>query len=328
MAAPAYEFGHCVVCGHTDAEVIAERDDLRDEVEWLWAFHEKRLRVGTPTERLMDRVAFSERAPLRLVRCNECGLIYRNPTERTRELTEIYAREAPAPEALRALHAAQRPALRAQARRVRRTLGHGGSGLEIGSYVGAFLAAARDEHLQIEGLDINPEVNAFARSMGFTVHDGEIANFPTHRTFDVVAILNTFDQLADPRGAAHAARRLLKTGGVLVVRVPNGGFYAALRGQGGRRASATRFARAFLAQNNLLTFPYRWGFTPAALTRLLRETGFVVEQVRGDVLVPTADEWTRAWARIEQTLVKQLLAAGTHFKARWAPWIEVYARRA
>ena len=48
-------------------------------------------------------------------------------------------------------------------------------------------------------------------------------------------------------------------------------------------------ARAVLAQNNLLTFPYRWGFTPQSLTRLLSETGFSVRRIRGDVLVPVAD---------------------------------------
>ena len=316
-----------MVCGHTDAEVIAERDDLRDEVESLWAFHEKRLRVGTPTTRLMDRVAFSERAPLRLVKCNECGLIYRNPIERTHELTEIYARQAPATEALHSLHETQRPALRAPARRLRRALGRGGSGLEVGSYVGAFLAAARDEHLQMEGLDINPCLNTFARSMGFTVHDGELVDFPADRTFDVIAILNTFDQLADPRGTVHAARKLLRRGGVLAVRVPNGALYSALQSRLWHGLVGRISAREILAQNNLLTFPYRWGFTPGSLTRLLRECGFEIDDVRGDVLVPTADEWTRPWARLEEMVVKGVLAVGAAVGARWAPWFEVYARR-
>ena len=147
-------------------------------------------------------MAFSEPPPFRLVRCNECGLLYRNPVERSHELTEIYARNTSAPDVLRALHDTQLPAVRVQARELRRALGRGGSGLEVGSYVGAFLAAARDEGLQVQGLDVNADVNAFTRSMGFTVHDGELANFATDQTFDAVAIWNTFDQLADPRGCA------------------------------------------------------------------------------------------------------------------------------
>jgi SAM-dependent methyltransferase len=325
----SYELSQCVVCGHADAESIAEADDIRAEVELLWEYHSKRLRLETPSERLLDRVAFSEHPPFRLVRCRDCGLIYRNPVERQHELAAAYAHEAPAPEVLRSLHATQLPTLRGNARRLRRALGHGGSGLEVGSYIGAFLAAARQERLHMEGLDINPHVNAFTRAMGFTVHDGELGSFATDRAFDVVAILNTFDQLADPRLAVHAAGRLLRKGGVLAIRVPNGALYGALRRWLTRGARTRRsVARAVLAQNNLLSFPYRWGFTPFALTRLLEQAEFVVEDVRGDVLVPIADEWTRRWARVEEVLVKRVLAATTALGARWAPWFEVYARRA
>ena len=295
-------------------------------MEGLWEYHQKRLKPETPPARLVDRVAFSEPPPFRLVRCNECGLLYRNPVERPHELTEIYARNASAPNVLRALHDTQLPAARVQARELRQALGRGGSGLEVGSYVGAFLDAAREEGLQVQGLDVNADVNAFARSMGFTVHDGELTTFATDQTFDTVAIWNTFDQLADPRGALHAASKLLRDRGILAVRVPNGGFYAAVHRaftKGNRVSRAA--ARAILAQNNLLTFPYRWGFTPESLTRLLSETGFSVQRVRGDVLVPIADRWTRPWARVEEIIIKRGMAFAASFTETRAPWFEVYA---
>ena len=328
MPTPSYEPAHCVVCGHADAEVVAEHDDLIAEVELLWEYHQRRLRPETPAPRLMDRVAFSEHVPFRLVRCRECGLIYRNPAERTFELTEIYARDRPTTDALRSLHRTQLPALRRQARALRRELGRGGTGLEVGSYVGAFLAAARDEGLHVEGLDINPEINAFTRSLGFTVHEGELTSFATDRTFDTVAIWNTFDQLPDPRAAVNHAWKLLRPGGILALRVPNGAFYAALRNRltmGGRVARVA--ARALLAQNNLLTFPYRYGFTPGSMTRLLTDSGFTVRHIRGDVLVPIADEFTRWWARLEEMLIKRLFAATAARSAAWAPWLEVLAYR-
>lgn len=314
----SYEISHCIVCGHADARVIADQPDVRDEVEWLWEYHQRRLRPETPSERLMDRVVFSERPPLRLVRCRECGLVYRNPVERPHELREIYARRAPPPSVLRSLHETQLPAVREQARVLRRVMGRGGSGLEVGSYAGAFLAAAREVGLQFDGLDINPEANALARMLGFTVHDGELSSFQPDRRFDVVAIWNTFDQLADPRGAVAAAASLLSPGGLLVIRVPNGAFYARFR----------RWRRAWplLAQNNLLTFPYRWGFTPKSLARLLSDSRFAVRASRGDVLVPIADEWTRPWARIEERAIKQTMGAIAGASRRFAPWIEIYAQ--
>jgi len=82
-----------------------------------------------------------------------------------------------------------------------------------------------------------------------------------------------------------------------------------------------------LVHNNLLAFPYRWGFSIQSLGRLLNEAGFRVEHVRGDVLVPIADEWTRGWARREERAVKLLTSAVARRRPDWAPWIEVYARR-
>lgn len=328
MKGPGYRLTRCAVCDGADTDVIADADDMRAEVEALWAFHGRRLRPETPPERLVDRVAFSQHAPFRLVRCRGCGLVYRNPIEREVELREAYAADAPAPDALRALHDAQRSAYDAQAARLRAVLGAGKAsapGLEIGSYVGAFLAAARDAGLTFEGLDVNASVNAFTRSLGFRVTDGDLGALATNDTeplYGMVAIWNTFDQLPDPRAAVNAVWRLLRPGGVLAVRVPNGEFYARMRGAGART-----IARVLLAQNNLLGFPYRFGFTVGSLRRLLERAGFRLERVHGDVLVPTADEWTRPWARIEERAVKVAMRGVARVGARWAPWIEVYAAR-
>jgi SAM-dependent methyltransferase len=324
--APAYELTRCAACGSGDGREIADTEALRREVELLWAFHGRRLRPTTPPERLMDRVAFSEHPPLRLVRCRRCGLVYRNPIERAHELAAAYD-AAPAADVLRALHDTQRVAYRAQAARLLRALGRRGTGLEVGSYVGAFLAAAREAGLHVEGLDVNPQVNTFTRTLGFPVHDGDLASFDTDRVFDAVAIWNTFDQLPDPHAAVHAAWRLLRPGGVLAIRVPNGAFYRRLRRSLGRPVAAP-LARLALAHNNLLTFPYRYGFTIRSLKTLLARVGFAVRHVEGDVLVPIADEWTRRWAALEERAVKRALGLVARRRPSWAPWIEIYAERA
>ncbi len=314
MRSPSYELAHCVVCGHADAELIADENDIRREVEALWAFHEKRLRPGTPVTRLRDRVAFSQDPPWRLVACRECGLLYRNPVERAFEVESIYARDCPARELLRALHETQRASYASQARRLRGLLPKGATVLEVGSYVGAFLAAARDQGLNATGVDINPPVNAFTRSLGFQVRDGELQSADVE-SVDAIAIWNTFDQLSDPRGEMMAAAARLGAGGLLAIRVPNGAYYIRHR----RQASV-------LAQNNLLTFPYRWGFAPRSLRLLLESGGFTVIDTIGDVLVPIADEWTRPWAMIEERLVK-LASRVVGRSPDDLPWFEVYARR-
>lgn len=323
---PAYELTQCIACGSNESQEIADFEAVRREVELLWEFHGKRLRPATPPERLMDRVAFSEHPPFRLVECERCGLVYRNPIERAYELDSIYADATPSRELLQGLHETQLPAYRAQAQRLWRVLGRRGAGLEVGSYVGAFLAAAREVGLHFEGVDINADANAFTRSLGFTVHDGDLESLVMRNQVDAVAIWNTFDQLPDPRGTANAAWRLLRPGGVFVVRVPNGELYASLRRIVSKPVTGA-LARLALAHNNLLTFPYRYGFTIKSLTRLLDRVGFRVTHAEGDVLVPIADEWTRRWASVEERVVKLALGFAARRSPRRAPWIEVYAQK-
>jgi SAM-dependent methyltransferase len=323
----AYELARCAVCGSAEGRELTSSEEVRAEVEALWAFHTRRLRTGTPPAQLMDRVAFSQHAPLRVVRCVVCGLVYRNPVERAHELAAAYEDDSPTTERMRALHDTQRGAYAAQAARLTRIFGRHGSGIEVGSYVGAFLASARDAGWQFTGVDVNACANAFTRSLGFAVHDGPIESLDPARRADVVAIWNCLDQLVDPASAIRAARAHLAPGGMLTVRVPNGACYAAMRPL--LRTRVAPVARAWLAQNNLLGFPYRFGFTPASLARLVARLGFEVKHVEGDVLVPIADRWTRPWARLEERALKRAMGAAAHWSRgdrALAPWFEVYAR--
>jgi SAM-dependent methyltransferase len=325
MPSPAYELTPCPVCGTQADDEVAGPEDVRAEVEALWEFHTRRLRPETPPAHLTDRVAFSQHPPLRVARCTMCGLVYRNPRERAYELRDLYAGEEPSAEVLAALHDTQRSAYAAQARRLGDAVGDPGRVLEVGSYVGGFLAAAREAGWRAEGLDVNPTANHFARERGFTVHDGELESFTGAGGLDAVAIWNCFDQLPDPRAAARRAGELLGNGGWLALRVPNGAFYAAVRAR--LRGPGAPLATALLAHNNLLTFPYRHGFTIGSLAYLLEHTGFAIQHVYGDTLVPIADEWTQPWAAWEERAVKGALRRLTHEEAELAPWLELYARR-
>src|SRR5688500_3702382 len=264
---PALELTACPVCAATDSTEIADPEAVKAEVETLWQFHTRRLDPATPPEHLTDCVAFSQRPPLRVVQCRACGLVYRNPRERAHELTGFYAAEAMAGAVLESLFRTQLDPYRTQVARLRRVLRRRGTGVEVGSYVGGFLAAAREQQLDVEGLDINEPASAFARRKGFRVTIGDLESWDNPRTVDTVAIWNCFDQLPDPRRAAIAAHSLLSPGGILAIRVPNGGFYASMRRK--RSGAMTPVATAVLAHNNLLRFPSRHGFPVVALSQLL-----------------------------------------------------------
>ena len=329
MSSIAYELARCHVCGGADTDEVADAEEVRAEVEALWEFHTRRVAGATPPEKLLDRAAFSEPPPVRVVRCRACGLVYRNPQERASALAGIYEADAGVgDDVLAALLETQRRSYRAQARRLTRIAGGVGTGLEVGSYVGAFLDAARRMGWRFEGVDVNEGASRFARSKGFAVTIGTIDDVPATRRFDAVAVWNCLDQLPDPRHVIMRARAMLSPKGVVAVRVPNGEAYARWR-EAAEHGAAAPLARAVLAHNNLLTFPYRFGFTLRSLRRLLRDAGLEVVHVEGDTLVPIADEHTKRWARVEERALKGALRLfrTLHLTPVTAsPWLEVYAR--
>lgn len=317
-----YELTRCPVCDSPDAAEIADRDTIRAEVERLWAFHGTRLRAGVPPRFLLDRVAFSQDPPIRLATCRVCTHLYRNPLERAESLAAAYDDAAPEDAVLDALFETQRAAYESQAARLTRVAGRPGRGLEVGSYVGGFLAAAREWGWAFQGVDASERVCAFAARRGLAVTYGTIETVRASRPFDAIAIWNTFEQLPHSRQAVATARRLLSPGGVLVVRIPNGAFY--MRWRRRLTGALSGVAERVLAHNNLLSFPYRQGFTRASLTRLLREGGFEIARTVGDTLVPIADEWTTRRGALEERVVKRIERVAQH---GWhAPWVEVYAR--
>jgi SAM-dependent methyltransferase len=89
------------------------------------------------------------------------------------------------------------------------------------------------------------------------------------RSFDGVFVWNCFEQLAEPACALDAIYGLLRPGGLAVLRVPNARFYIEMRSRDD----------AALAWNNLLGFPYLYGYKEEHLNRVANDHGF--EFVRG-----------------------------------------------
>jgi SAM-dependent methyltransferase len=316
-----YEIGPCPSCSSALHTSVADSADVRDELEQLWVFHTRRLRGDTPAARLHDRIAFSQDPPLHIVRCDACGLLFRNPREKAAEIVELYRSEQPDEAALQSLFHNQAASYRTQVRRLSRHAGTAGTGIEVGSYVGAFLSAARAAGWTFTGIDVNPAANTFASARGFDVRACTIDDCDDRSRYDVVAFWNCFDQLPDPRAAATAARQLLNPAGWIAIRVPSGAFYARWRAR--LRSPLRPLARALLAHNNLLAFPYRHGFSLLSLEWLLHSTGFRLRHAYGDSLVPVGDSWTRPWARAEEQAVK---AALRPLPPSHSPWLEVYAQ--
>jgi SAM-dependent methyltransferase len=322
VARVSYELTACPVCGTQDSAELADADSIRAEVELLWEFHEHRLKQGVPPEHLADRLAFSQHPPLRLAECLRCSHIYRNPWERKESLASAYTGSAPKAAVLESLHETQQSLSRAQVGRLTAIAGRPGRGLEVGSYAGGFLAAATELGWVFEGVDLSDDVAAFTSGKGLKVTPGEIEDVDPTIPFDAIAIWNTFEQLYDARSALAMVRKRLRPGGVLALRVPNGGFYRVWRKR--LNGPGAGLALRLLAHNNLLSFPYRQGFTRGSLTALLELSGFAIVKIFGDTLAPVADRWTTRYGVLEERWIKRM---ERRLERGWkAPWVEVFAR--
>lgn len=337
----------CVVCGATARSTIVDAAVIAAQHAWLARFHRRRLRVDTEPRpaavvedgaaALEDRADFTQDDARAIVSCRACGLVFRHPRRSPAAVERDYAIDRYGEARLRTLAVTQADAYDgkiatlstwlARRRRVRV--------MEIGSFVGSFLAAARAVGWDACGVDPGEEVGSFCRARGLTVHEGTILDVAhPAASIDVVAVWNTFDQIPEPAPVVRAAARLLRAGGLLAVRVPNGTFFvdaiARLGGAGGLRR---RLILSTLAWNNLIGFPYLHGYSVATLDRLLAPHGFERLLAAPDTLVPLADGDTKRWAALEERLVKRLC------RRRWerqtpgparlaaAPWIDVYYRR-
>jgi SAM-dependent methyltransferase len=115
--------------------------------------------------------------------------------------------------------------------------------LDVGCGAGHLLALARAAGWDVAGVDPSDAACALARrEYGLQVEAAplETADLPS-ASFDVVTMVNVLDQAPDPVRLLEATRRVLRPGGLMMARVPNGDFHrvawAVLRRlpSGGRR---------------------------------------------------------------------------------------------
>jgi 2-polyprenyl-3-methyl-5-hydroxy-6-metoxy-1,4-benzoquinol methylase len=111
-------------------------------------------------------------------------------------------------------------------KRCRAVLQHKSDGrlLDIGCATGNFLAAMqRYPGWEVYGVEISPFASAYARDvLGLNVHTGtlETAQLPVE-DFDVITLWDVIEHMPDPLESLGRMYRLLKPGGMLIMRTPN-----------------------------------------------------------------------------------------------------------
>ncbi len=325
----------CVVCGGNAFTTVCPAQEIEVQRHYLRWFHRRRLRPDAPPEALADRAEFTQDYATDVVSCADCGLLLRNPRPRRDAIARAYQQDDYGIERLNSLFATQRALCRPKSRFLQRWLRPGARVVEVGSFVGGFLAAGREQGWEMLGIDPGEEVAVFCEARGLPVVRATLADAPVaNGSADAIAIWNTFDQMPDPGPTLAAARRLLRPGGLLAIRVPNGACFqeAAVqlrRFRHSRRRLPASGLLCALAWNNLLAFPYLYGYPVPTLDRLFSRYGLRRVHARGDTLVPLGDAQTRPWAIWEERIVKAICRLAARLEAlrpqsrfTLAPWLD------
>jgi 2-polyprenyl-3-methyl-5-hydroxy-6-metoxy-1,4-benzoquinol methylase len=208
-----------------------------------------------------------------IVRCRQCGLLFRRALPTVDELSEIYAEayfrrpeDDPGGQGYDDYLHDEELHRRNAAMRVRRLGDHLPPGrlLDVGAAAGFFMDEARRVGWAVEGIDVSPDMSGWGREhLGLELHTATFRDaLLSHAPYDCVTMWDYIEHSIDPAGELARAHELLRPGGVLALSTGDAGSLAA-------RLSGRRW--------HLLTpHHHNFFFSTATLVRACRDAGFQV----------------------------------------------------
>lgn len=200
-----------------------------------------------------------------------------------------------------------------------------GSGrlLDIGTGCGFFLVAAQKRGWKVKGIEPSIQsVEVAQRQCGLDIYNGTLQEYDENDKFDVVTFINVLDHSAEPWEEVKRAVNLLKPGGIVYFRFPNGLLHTWIY------RLASKFGLADLSRRFLVF--HEFSFTPAFVRKLLSDHGFGDIEVYNAILsggslissFPVFSFVTRVIEAVEK--LTDLISGG---RVLWGPSLEVIARK-
>lgn len=315
----------CTVCCSEAFATIVSAKKLDEECHIRERFIRERLTRSPSPDELKDLTDFFHQGRAEILQCAACTLLCRRELERLPEGT--YSQDEYDPSVIDHQYPSYLNAFRAKEKPFRRLLPEKARVIEIGSHYGAFLETAQEWGWQAEGVDIGKDTSRYARSKGFTVHNEELSDCKFEsRSADGIFIWNCFEQIPDPKPLLRESHRILKGNGLFVVRVPNGLFYTMCQNL------VSDLLTDAMAYNNLLGFPYFYGYSVATLERLIEPLGFRLEFALNSELLTLPLPEHPDWVEREEHAINDQM----HLLARsvlrdqkgvlTGPWVELAFR--
>jgi ubiquinone/menaquinone biosynthesis C-methylase UbiE len=251
--------------------------------------------------------------PYRVVRCQECGLVYVDPAPDAADLSRHYSRDYYAEWV--SSQADKRRRMWARRLEAIARVTPTGHLLDVGCGDGAFLSLAMESGWTVEGTEVSAWAAEHAtRTIGRPVFCGEVwaAGFPA-RSFDAVTLWHVLEHASAPLRVLEEARRVLRPGGRLVVAVPNVDDHVM---QAVYRVVKGRKPHLFSVADKEL---HLYHFSVASLKGLLEKAGFGCIEVGPDFGI----------VELPKKLINYAAAALSRcFGAHWYNSIRMTARRA
>jgi SAM-dependent methyltransferase len=196
---------------------------------------------------------------------------------------------------------------------------HRGPGdlLDIGSHCGFFLRRARERGWRATGVEPSPVSACLAREQfGLDVQTGSLeeARFP-NSSFDAISLVDVLEHVGKPRPLLAEVVRLLRSGGIIIVKVPNVRYVLGKYYLLGRIPGA--FEDAFDAREHLVYY------SPQTLSRMLRSAGFALEVMAVPSPIPSGGRLRRL-LQVAGSGAARSLPGGVHLPL--APDLLVVAR--
>jgi len=143
-----------------------------------------------------------------------------------------------------------------------------GTLLDVGAGFGVFADTVRQRGWHVTALEPSDKAVDIARKkFKLDVVSGTLRDLPGLGPFDVVTFINVIDHTAAPWEDVNAACNLIKPGGLLFMRFPNGWLHAHLLKMA-CRLNLSGWVRPYLVF-------HAYSLTPAFMRRLLADQGFV-----------------------------------------------------
>jgi 2-polyprenyl-3-methyl-5-hydroxy-6-metoxy-1,4-benzoquinol methylase len=225
-------------------------------------------RINCPVCNVDDSVWVFEKAGFDFVKCRHCGLLHVNPQLTAEIQDSIYKQSKTADYWIKVQKKTKEQSWNAEKKylpalqELRRIYPKGGKLLDVGCSIGQFLTLARDYDWDVQGVELNADAAAIARSdYGLRVYEKKLEEVGfADGEFDIVTLWGVLEHLTDPNDMLQTIRRVLKKDGLVLFFVPNG---HSLIIRMTREHNSTVSGRAHL-----------WYFTPETIDKILRKNGF------------------------------------------------------